>query len=176
MLNLFLFSLIDDTGKQKNYNLNSVLFTKVNLLKQQKLKHPRQTPCFIVETGQDENELGSEERSGQILQILALSISQRKIVSMNVSPLLPENRTCQAADELFLSVLVEEVRAKDQLQTLVARFPCTRGQHFIQQGHLLVTNATDTYQGVFYQAEDFPRRMMGQYKEIYLLFFLLIFA
>ena len=57
--------------------------------------------------------------------------------------------TCQAADELLLSVLVEQVGTEDQLQTLVARLSSTRRQHLIQQGHLLVTNAADTRQSVF---------------------------
>lgn len=65
-------------------------------------------------------------------------------------------RTCQAAYEPLLSVLVEQVRAEDQLQALVARLSSARRQHLIQQHHLLVTNPTDTCQGVFYQTQDLP--------------------
>lgn len=63
--------------------------------------------------------------------------------------------TCQAADEPLLSVLVEQVRAEDQLQTLVTRLSSTSRQHLIEQSHLLVTNPTDTCQSVFDQTQDF---------------------
>lgn len=64
--------------------------------------------------------------------------------------------TCQAADELLLSVLVEQVGTEDQLQTLVARLPGTRRQHLIQQHHLLVADAADARQRVFDQTQDLP--------------------
>jgi len=64
--------------------------------------------------------------------------------------------TCQAADELLLSVLVEQVRAKDQFQALVAGFTCARCQHLVQQRHLLVTDPTDTGQSVFDEPQDLP--------------------
>lgn len=71
---------------------------------------------------------------------------------------LHQDATCQAADEPLLPILVEQVRAEDQFQTLVARLPSARRQHLIQQRHLLVTNTTDTDQGVFDQTQDLPER------------------
>lgn len=64
--------------------------------------------------------------------------------------------TCQAADEPLLSVLVEQVRAEDQLQTLVTRLTGARCQHLVQQRHLLVSNAAHTRQRVFDQTQDLP--------------------
>lgn len=64
--------------------------------------------------------------------------------------------TCQAVDELLLSVLVEQVRAEDQLQTLVTGLSSTGRQHLIQQCHLLVADAADAGQSVLDKSQDLP--------------------
>ena len=51
--------------------------------------------------------------------------------------------TSEAVDEPFLSVLVEEMGAEDELQALVAGLASARCQHLIQQCHLLVANSAD---------------------------------